>query len=95
MDAPPNFVAAPASSASPITSAALIMVVVFLAFVSAGAPSVQQLGFAAAVANAIDATIVRLVIVPAAMQLLGHRNRWLPRPVAHVLGARPLVKLGH
>ena len=80
-----------ASSASPITSAALIMVVVFLAFVSAGAPSIQQLGFAAAVAIAVDATIVRLVIVPAAMQLLGDWNWWLPRPLERVFGPRTLA----
>jgi RND superfamily putative drug exporter len=74
-----------ASSATPITSAALIMVAVFLSFVSAGEPSVQQLGVAAAVAIAIDATLVRLVIVPAAMELLGDWNWWLPRPLARIL----------
>jgi uncharacterized membrane protein YdfJ with MMPL/SSD domain len=84
-----------ASSAAPITNAALIMVVVFLAFVSAGAPSVQQLGFAAAVAIAIDATLVRLVIVPAAMELLGDWNWWLPRPLQRVLRGRSLAELEH
>jgi len=74
-----------ASSATPITSAALIMVAVFLSFVSAGEPSVQQLGVAAAVAIGIDATLVRLVIVPAAMELLGDWNWWLPRPLARIL----------
>jgi RND superfamily putative drug exporter len=73
------------SSATPITSAALIMVAVFLSFVSAGVPSVQQLGFAAAVAIALDATLVRLVIVPAAMELLGRWNWWLPGPLDRVL----------
>ncbi|HEV7805582.1 MAG TPA: MMPL family transporter [Solirubrobacteraceae bacterium] len=83
-----------ASSATPITNAALIMVVVFLAFVSSGAPSIQQLGFAAAVAIAIDATIVRLVIVPASMVLLGRWNWWLPRPLERVLGTRPVASAG-
>jgi uncharacterized membrane protein YdfJ with MMPL/SSD domain len=73
------------NSATAITSAALIMVVVFLAFVSAGTPSVQQLGFAAAVAIGVDATLVRLVIVPAAMELLGKWNWWLPRPLERIL----------
>jgi RND superfamily putative drug exporter len=73
-----------ASSATPITSAALIMVAVFLSFVGAGVPSVEQLGFAAAVAITVDATIVRLVIVPAAMKLLGRWNWWLP----HALDSR-------
>ncbi len=74
-----------ATSARTITSAALIMVIVFLAFVSAGMPSVQRLGFATAVAIAVDATIVRLVIVPAAMELLGEWNWWLPGPLARLL----------
>jgi RND superfamily putative drug exporter len=81
-----------ASSASSITSAALIMVIVFLAFVSTGAPSIQQFGFALAVAIAIDATIVRLVIVPAAMVLLGDWNWWLPKPLGRVGAVRPLAE---
>ena len=87
-----------ASSATPITSAALIMVAVFLSFVSAGEPSVQQLGVSAAVAIAIDATLVRLVVVPAAMELLGDWNWWLPRPLARILppvgGHRPAADRG-
>jgi uncharacterized membrane protein YdfJ with MMPL/SSD domain len=81
-----------ASSASPITSAALIMVIVFLAFVTAGSPSIQQLGFALAVAIALDATIVRLVIVPAAMAVLGDWNWWLPRRREQPTGFRPVVQ---
>jgi RND superfamily putative drug exporter len=67
-----------ASSASVITSAALIMVCVFSVFVLTGVPSIKQLGLGNAVAIAIDATLVRLVLVPAAMQLLGSWNWWLP-----------------
>lgn len=62
-----------------ITGAALIMVVVFLAFVGAGAPSIQRIGLATAAAVAIDATIVRMVLLPALMTLLGRWNWWIPR----------------
>jgi RND superfamily putative drug exporter len=68
-----------ASSASVITSAALIMVCVFSVFVLTGVPSIKQLGLGTAVAIAIDATLVRLILVPAAMELLGDWNWWLPR----------------
>jgi RND superfamily putative drug exporter len=67
-----------ASSAGTISSAALIMVAVFGVFVLTGVPSIKQLGLGNAVAIAIDATIVRLILVPAAMQLLGRWNWWLP-----------------
>ena len=65
-------------SAQVITSAALIMVSVFAVFVLTGVPSIKQLGLGNAVAIAIDATLVRLILVPAAMQLLGRWNWWLP-----------------
>jgi len=74
-----------ATSAKTITSAALIMVAVFLVFVGTGLPSIQQIGLGSAVAIAVDATIVRLVLVPAAMELLGRWNWWLPRPLARLL----------
>jgi uncharacterized membrane protein YdfJ with MMPL/SSD domain len=67
-----------ASSASVITSAALIMVCVFSVFVLTGVPSIKQLGLGNAVAIAIDATLVRLILVPATMELLGEWNWWLP-----------------
>src|SRR5262249_33630420 len=67
-----------ASSASVITSAALIMVSVFGVFVLTGVPSIKQLGVGNAVAIAVDATLVRLILVPAAMELLGDWNWWLP-----------------
>jgi uncharacterized membrane protein YdfJ with MMPL/SSD domain len=66
------------SSASVITSAALIMVCVFSVFVLTGVPSIKQLGLGNAVAIAIDATLVRLILVPAFMELLGDWNWWLP-----------------
>ena len=74
-----------ASSAGTITSAALIMIAVFLTFLFTGVPAVRQLGLGTAVAIAVDATLVRLVLVPAAMSLVGKWNWWLPRPLARVL----------
>ena len=47
------------------------MVAVFAVFVATGVPSIQQIGLGCAVAIALDATLVRLVLVPAAMELLG------------------------
>jgi RND superfamily putative drug exporter len=61
-----------------ITSAALIMVVVFLGFVTNPSPFVQMIGLGLAAAIAIDATIVRMVLVPATMALMGRANWWLP-----------------
>lgn len=66
-------------TARPITAAAAIMVAVFASFVTADVLELKQIGFALAVAVAIDAVIVRLVLVPAFMQLFGRCNWWLPR----------------
>ena len=66
------------AGASIISSAALIMVLVFSAFVLTGLPSVQEVGLGSAVAIALDATLIRLVLVPAAMQLMGRWNWWVP-----------------
>ena len=62
-----------------ITSAAAIMVVVFTAFVTLELTVIKQLGLGLAVAIFLDATIVRSVLLPATMRLLGDRNWWLPR----------------
>ncbi|HZB22990.1 MAG TPA: MMPL family transporter, partial [Gaiellaceae bacterium] len=67
-----------ARSGRTITAAALIMVAVFGSFGIAGATSLKELGIGLAVAIAVDATVVRLVLVPAAMRLLGEWNWWLP-----------------
>jgi uncharacterized membrane protein YdfJ with MMPL/SSD domain len=74
-----------AASARTITSAALIMVAVFGVFIAVGVPSIQQIGLGTAVAIALDATLVRLILVPAAMELLGDWNWYLPRPLARIL----------
>ena len=76
-----------ASSAAPITSAAAIMVAVFASFIATGIPAIKMIALGGAVAIAIDATLVRLVLVPAAMTLLGDRNWWLPEPLARRLPA--------
>ena len=67
-----------AGTARVITSAALIMVTVFLAFVFGQGPAIKMLGLGLATAILIDATIVRMVLVPATMTLLGRANWWLP-----------------
>ena len=74
-----------ASTARVISAAAAIMVVVFLSFVIGPQVSVKQIGLGLAVAVLIDATIVRLVLVPAVMELLGRANWWLPGPLARML----------
>jgi uncharacterized membrane protein YdfJ with MMPL/SSD domain len=66
------------SSARTISSAALIMSCVFAVFVLTGVPSIKELGLGSAVAIALDATLVRLILVPAAMKLLGDWNWWMP-----------------
>ena len=66
------------SSARTISSAALIMSSVFAVFVLTGVPSIKELGLGCAVAIALDATLVRLILVPAAMKLMGDWNWWMP-----------------
>ncbi|MGH3724844.1 MAG: MMPL family transporter [Mycobacterium sp.] len=75
------------TSARTITSAALIMIAVFIGFAFAGMPLVAQLGVACAVAIAVDATVVRLVLVPALMAMFDNRNWWLPGWLDRVLPA--------
>ncbi|HEX4733465.1 MAG TPA: MMPL family transporter [Thermoleophilaceae bacterium] len=74
-----------ARSAKTISSAALIMVAVFAVFAGTGVPAVKEIGLGMAVAIGLDATIVRLILVPATMELLGEWNWWLPRPLGRVL----------
>ena len=68
-----------ASTARVITSAALIMVSVFLGFVAGNDPTTKMFGLGLATAIFVDATIIRLILVPAAMALMGDANWWLPR----------------
>jgi RND superfamily putative drug exporter len=67
-----------ASTARVITAAAAIMVCVFGSFILGSDPALKIMGLGLAVAVLLDATIVRLVIVPALMELLGDRNWWIP-----------------
>jgi RND superfamily putative drug exporter len=68
-----------ASTARVITAAALIMVTVFGSFVLGDATTIKLFGLGLATAILVDATIVRMVLVPATMELLGDRNWWFPR----------------
>jgi RND superfamily putative drug exporter len=61
-----------------ITSAALLIMIVFLGFVTGQNVGIKQMGLALAIAVAVDATVVRCVLVPATMTLLGNANWWSP-----------------
>jgi RND superfamily putative drug exporter len=74
-----------ADSAKTITSAAVIMVLVFLIFAMAGLPQVKEIGVGLAVAIFLDATVVRLVLVPATMELMGDFNWWVPKWLDKIL----------
>jgi RND superfamily putative drug exporter len=76
-----------AATARVISAAAAIMVVVFLSFVLTPDVSVKQIGLGLAAAVLVDATVVRLVLVPAVMELLGRANWWLPAWLARLLPA--------
>jgi uncharacterized membrane protein YdfJ with MMPL/SSD domain len=67
------------STAGVVTSAAIVMVAVFGIFGSLSFIMFKQIGVGLAVAVLLDATIVRAVLLPATMKLLGERNWWLPR----------------
>ncbi|BBZ73011.1 MMPL family transporter [Mycobacterium paraseoulense] len=73
------------TSARTITSAALIMIAVFVGFAFAGMPLVAEIGVACAVAIAVDATVVRLVLVPALMAMFAQWNWWLPPWLSRLL----------
>jgi RND superfamily putative drug exporter len=85
------------TSARTITSAALIMIAVYIGFAFAGMPLVAEIGVACAVAIAVDATVVRLVLVPALMAMFAQWNWWLPRWLDRILPSvdfeRPLPKV--
>jgi RND superfamily putative drug exporter len=80
-----SVIAGIASTARVITSAALIMICVFFGFVLGEDPIVKMMGLGLATAVLVDATIVRIVLVPASMRLLGDANWWLPRWLDRVL----------
>jgi uncharacterized membrane protein YdfJ with MMPL/SSD domain len=90
------------ASAATISSAALIMVAVFGVFAGTGTPSIKEIGVGMSVAIALDATLVRLILVPATMEIMGRWNWWLPRRVDRLLphagfdsrSAEPALDLG-
>ncbi len=66
-------------SARIITAAAVLLAVVFAAFITSGVTSIKTMGFGVALAVIIDATLIRALLVPALMRLLGERNWWAPK----------------
>jgi RND superfamily putative drug exporter len=74
-----------ATTARVISAAAAIMIVVFCAVIAAPDVGVKQIGLGLAIAVFIDATVVRLVLVPALMELLGKANWWLPAWLANTI----------
>src|SRR5215208_6605374 len=88
------------STARIITGAALIIIAVFSGFARGDLVMFQQMGFGVAIALLLDATLVRLVLVPAAMRLLGERNWYLPSwlrwlPDAHIEGTHIPPSVAH
>ncbi len=81
-----------ARTGRPITNAALIMIVVFIAFGVTGPIPPTELGLTLAIVVLLDATVVRVLLVPATMALLGERNWYLPRWLGRIL---PVVKFSH
>ncbi len=72
-------------TAGVITGAAAIMMAVFIAFAGAPIATVSQLGIGLTIAVILDATVVRIVLLPALMLLLGDRIWWLPKPLARAI----------
>jgi len=85
------------STARVITSAALIMIAVFGAFILSSDHVAKMFGVGLSVAVLLDVTLVRMVLVPAAMSLLGHKAWWLPAwldrilPTIDLEGGEPVV----
>lgn len=73
-----------AKTAGVITGAALIMVTVFAAFALAEVITIKSIGVGMAIAVAVDATIIRVLLVPATMRLMGHWNWWAPGPLGRL-----------
>jgi putative drug exporter of the RND superfamily len=83
-----------AKTARVITAAAAIMVVVFLAFLAAPDTFLKLFGIGLASAIFLDATLVRMVLVPAVMQLLGDRNWWIPHWLERILPSIDVERVG-
>jgi RND superfamily putative drug exporter len=72
-----------------VTAAAIVMVAAFSGFISGRILGLQEFGFGLAVAIFLDATIVRGILVPSLMAIMGRWNWWLPANVARVMRVRP------
>jgi uncharacterized membrane protein YdfJ with MMPL/SSD domain len=72
-----------------VTAAAIVMVAAFSGFVAGSVVGLQQFGLGLAVAILVDATIVRALLVPSLMALLGRWNWWLPESIARIARVRP------
>jgi RND superfamily putative drug exporter len=83
------------ATAHSISLAAATLIVLFASLLAVTALEIKQVGFALAVAVALDATLIRLVLVPALMQLFGHRNWWLPDRLSRLLPAPMEQPKGH
>ena len=84
-----------ASTARLITAAAAIMVCVFGSFMLGDLRSIRLIGFGLATAVFLDATVVRMLLVPATMELLGERNWWLPRRLHSALPGVSQATMSH
>ena len=76
-----------ARTARVITAAAAIMVVVFLAFIASSEVFLKLMGIGMATAILVDATVIRMLLVPSVMQLMGRANWWLPGWLGRLLPA--------
>jgi RND superfamily putative drug exporter len=74
-----------AATGKTITAAALIMILVFGSFILGGVPVIKEFGLGLAGGIFVDAVLIRMAIVPAAMQLLGKANWWFPRWLDKIL----------
>ena len=79
----------PLRCASPPPAAAVIMVAAFSGFVAGRLSSMQEFGFGLVAAILFDATLIRAILVPTLMALLGRYNWWLPAPMARVVRVKP------
>jgi RND superfamily putative drug exporter len=78
-----------------ITSAALLLVIVVGAFSASGITFIKLMGIGMIVALIVDASVVRVLLVPAAMRLLGGANWWAPRPLRHLYARYGIREGGH
>jgi RND superfamily putative drug exporter len=72
-----------------VTAAALVMVATFLGFTAGRVPGLRQLGLGLALAVLLDATVVRMLLVPSLTAVLGRWSWWLPDRVARLVRVRP------